>query len=74
MTHPTMPGLILTLVTCITLLQPGAGYSTGAPGEACLTLQPGHGGQPGDNTDSPYELLVSQAVSTYGERFYDYFM
>ena len=57
--HTSMPGLILALVTCISLLQPGAGYSTGAPSEACLTLHPGHGGQPGDNADSPYQLTVS---------------
>ena len=47
-------------MTCISLPQPGAGYSTGAPSEACLTLHPGHGGQPGDDADSPYQLSVSQ--------------
>ena len=59
MKHPRMSGLIFTLITCIPLLQPSGGYSTGAPSEACLTLQPGHGGQPGDNDDIPYELVVS---------------
>ena len=57
--HHIMPGLILVLLTCISLLQPGAGYSTGAPSEACLTLHPGHGGQSGDDADSPYQLTVS---------------
>ena len=66
--HPTMPGLMLALVTCMSLLQPGAGYSTGAPSEACLTLQPGHGGQPGDNADSPYQLTVSP--QPWIEKFY----
>ena len=56
-----MSSPLLILAISLALPELSAGFSTGASSEACHSLLPGHGGQPGDLGDAPYQLTVSHS-------------
>ncbi len=48
------------------LLQQSDGYSSGAPPEACSSLQPNHGATSQPTETNPYELTIEEFLSSSG--------
>ncbi len=56
--------IILSLIAA--LLQQSDGYSSGAPPEACSSLQPNHGATPQPAETNPYELAIEAFFAPSG--------